>query len=101
MVSSFIISNKYYKEYMGDYYVENLDRFKVYYQNNKERLIKQSIDYYNDNRAEIRKKQNIYFKKYYEKNKDKINESRKRPAKLKKYKIIHSIETTPSLLVTF
>ena len=74
----FIISNKYYKDYMSEFYKNNIEKFREYYSVNRDRLILQGIQYYSKNKAKIRARQNIYFKQYYEKNKDKINAARKR-----------------------
>ena len=102
MIKYFIISNKYYKTYMSEYYINNIEKFKNYYESNKEKLIKQSLNYYYQNKEAIRNRQNLYFKSYYHKNKDKINESRKRQSnKVKPYKIIKVAERPQSLTVTF
>jgi len=71
-IRNFIISNMYYKDYMSEYYKKNLEFYKDYYENNRERLIDQSLKYYRDHKLEIRKKQNAYYKQYYLKNKEKI-----------------------------
>jgi hypothetical protein len=95
---------------MKDYYKNNLEKFQTYYERNRERLLKQSKDYYHKNQNEIRPKQNLYFRKYYEKNKDEFviknrtyyHEKNNIPIKPKKYKIKKIIETNPpSLRVTF
>lgn len=70
----------------------NKDYFKDYYQENKDKLIKQNKQYYEANRNNkleyqkqydkankdmIQEKRKQYFKQYYEKNKDKIQEQKK------------------------
>ena len=70
--NSFIICNLYYKDYYKLYYSKNKYRYQDYYQDNKDHLLKQSIEYYNKNKIAIRMKQNVYFKEYYKKNKNKV-----------------------------
>jgi hypothetical protein len=86
---------------MSEFYKKNIEKYKEYYENNRERLIKQGLEYYHKNRGKIRERQNQYYRKYYEKNKDKINLSRRRVGKLKPYKIEKAPLYVPSLLVTF
>ena len=62
----FIISNRYYKDYMSEFYKNNIEKFKEYYENNRERLIKQGLEYYYKNKGKIRERQNEYYRKYYD-----------------------------------
>ena len=57
------------------YYNDNIDKYKQYYQENKEVILKREQLYYQKNQAEIRIKQRLYFRKYYLLNKDKIIEN--------------------------
>ena len=57
------------------YYNDNIDKYKQYYQENKEIILKREQLYYQKNQAEIRIKQRLYFRKYYLLNKDKIIEN--------------------------
>ena len=50
----FVISNLYYKTYMNQYYEKN-----------RGKIIEHSINYYKENRRDIRLKQNFYFKNIY------------------------------------
>ena len=55
------------------YYIKNIEKFRNYYENNKDNILEYEKIYYEQNRAKIREKQNIYFKKYYSLNKEYIN----------------------------
>ena len=68
MTTSFIVNNKYYKNYYSDLYKKNIEYYRDYYDDNRERLIKQSLQYYYKNRLKIRQRQNIYYKEYYARN---------------------------------
>ena len=57
------------------YYNDNIDKYKQYYQENKEVILKREQLYYQKNQAEIRIKQRLYFRKYYLLTKDKIIEN--------------------------
>ncbi len=58
-----------------DYYEQNKHKYKQYYQENKEIILKREQLYYQIHQAEIRIKQKNYFRKYYLLNKDKIIEN--------------------------
>jgi uncharacterized protein (DUF2344 family) len=49
-----------------EYYIDNADKLKEYYENNKEEIKQKSLKYYNDNRDKIRE----YKKQYYLKQKE-------------------------------
>ena len=51
---SLVISNLYYRLYMSEYYLKN-----------KERIVKQATNYYNDNKLKVRVKQNDYYRNVY------------------------------------
>ena len=55
------------------YYIKNIKKFRNYYNENKDYILEYEKIYYQQNRTEIRDKQNIYFKKYYSLNKEYIN----------------------------
>jgi hypothetical protein len=55
------------------YYIKNIEKFRNYYETNKDYILENEKLYYEQNKTEIRNKQNIYFKKYYSLNKQKIN----------------------------
>jgi hypothetical protein len=55
------------------YYIQNIEKFRNYYNENKDYILEYEKIYYQENKTEIRDKQNIYFKKYYLLNKQKIN----------------------------
>ena len=55
------------------YYIKNIEKFRTYYETNRDYILEYEKIYYEDNKTEIRNKQNIYFKKYYSLNKQKIN----------------------------
>jgi hypothetical protein len=55
------------------YYIKNIEKFRNYYENNRDYILEYEKIYYQQNKTEIRDKQNIYFKKYYLLNKQKIN----------------------------
>ena len=52
------------------YYIKNIKKFRNYYNENKDYILEYEKIYYQQNRTEIRDKQNIYFKKYYSLNKE-------------------------------
>ena len=58
-----------------DYYEQNKDKYKQYYQQNKEIILKREQLYYQKNKTEVREKQKIYFRKYYLLNKETIIEN--------------------------
>lgn len=55
------------------YYIKNIEKFRNYYENNKDNILEYEKIYYEQNRTKIREKQNTYFKKYYSLNKEYIN----------------------------
>ena len=55
----------YIKEYRKIYYIKNIEKFRNYYENNKEKLLEYEKLYYQQNRTEKRDKQRVYFQKYY------------------------------------
>ena len=55
------------------YYIKNIKKFRNYYNENKDYILEYEKIYYQQNRTEIRDKQNIYLKKYYSLNKEYIN----------------------------
>jgi hypothetical protein len=55
-----------------DSYELNKDKYKQYYQQNKEIILKREQLYYQKNQVEIRIKQRTYFRQYYLLNKEKI-----------------------------
>ena len=65
-----------------DYYELNKDKYKQYYQQNKEIILKREQLYYQRNQAEIRIKQRTYFRKYYLLNKATIIENVQRRFRL-------------------
>ena len=97
MLRYFIISNRYYKVYMSEYYKNNLEKFREYYLANRDLIIKKSIDYYYTNKVAIRQRQN----KYYEKNKDRINAKRKKMSGIINCKIPYGQQPPAGLQVTF
>jgi hypothetical protein len=61
------------ENYRKKYYIKNIEKFRNYYENNKEKLLEYEKLYYQQNRTEIRDKQRAYFQKYYLLNKEIIN----------------------------
>ena len=61
------------ENYGKKYYIKNIEKFRNYYETNKDNILEYEKLYYQQNKAEIREKQNIYFKKYYSLNKEYIN----------------------------
>ena len=55
------------------YYIKNIKKFRNYYNENKDYILEYEKIYYQQNRTEIRDKQNKYLKKYYSLNKEYIN----------------------------
>ena len=55
----------YRKEYRKIYYIQNIEKFRNYYDDNKESIAEYEKLYYQQNRTEIRDKQRVYFQKYY------------------------------------
>ena len=49
----------YRKEYRKKYYIKNIEKFRNYYDDNKEKLAEYEKLYYQQNRMEIRDKQRI------------------------------------------
>ena len=63
----------YIKEYRKEYYIKNIEKFRNYYDDNKDSIAEYEKLYYQQNRTEIRDKQRAYFQKYYLLNKKNIN----------------------------
>ena len=55
------------------YYIKNIEKFRNYYETNKDYILEYEKLYYKENKTEIRTKQKEYFKEYYLLNKEKIN----------------------------
>ena len=72
------------ENYRKEYYIKNIEKFRNYYDDNKEKLAEYEKLYYQLNRTEIRDKQRAYFQKYYLLNKEIINNN-----SLQKYYNIH------------
>ena len=72
--------------YNQEYYQQNKDKIKQYYETNKEQIREKQNQYYETNKEQIREKQNQYHKKYYEQNKDKKREYQEQNKdKIRKY----------------
>ena len=72
--------------YRQEYYQQNKDKIKQYYETNKEQIKEKQNQYYETNKEQIREKQNQYYKKYYEQNKDKKREYQEQNKdKIRKY----------------
>ena len=72
--------------YKQEYYQQNKDKIKQYYETNKEQIREKQNQYYETNKEQIREKQNQYYKKYYEQNKDKKREYQEQNKdKIRKY----------------
>ena len=76
----------YRKEYRKEYYIKNIEKFRNYYDDNKENILEYEKLYYQENRTEIRDKQRAYFQKYYLLNKEIINSN-----SLQRYYNIHNM----------
>ena len=76
----------YRKEYRKEYYIKNIEKFRNYYDDNKENILEYEKIYYQENRTEIRDKQRAYFQKYYLLNKKHINNN-----SLQRYYNIHHL----------
>ena len=76
----------YRKEYRKEYCIKNIDKFRTYYDDNKENILEYEKLYYQQNRTEIRDKQRAYFQKYYLLNKEIINSN-----SLQRYYNIHNM----------
>ncbi len=63
----------YKKEYRKKYYIKNIEKFRNYYDDNKDSIAEYEKLYYQQNRTAIRDKQRVYFEKYYYSNKKHIN----------------------------
>jgi hypothetical protein len=61
------------KEYRKKYYIKNIEKFRNYYDDNKDSIAEYEKLYYQQNRTSIRDKQRVYFEKYYYSNKKQIN----------------------------
>ena len=61
------------KEYRKKYYIKNIEKFRNYYDDNKDSIAEYEKLYYQQNRTAIRDKQRVYFEKYYYSNKKHIN----------------------------
>ena len=72
------------ENYRKKYYIKNIEKFRNYYDDNKEKLAEYEKLYYQQNRTEIRDKQRVYFQKYYLLNKKNINNN-----SLQRYYNIH------------
>ena len=63
------------ENYRKEYYIKNIEKFRNYYDDNKEKLLKYEKLYYQQNKTEIRDKQRAYFQKYYLLNREKISDN--------------------------
>ncbi len=52
------------EKYRKEYYIKNIEKFRNYYDDNKEKVAEYEKLYYQQNRTEIRDKQRAYFSKY-------------------------------------
>ena len=82
----------YRKEYRKIYYIKNIEKFRNYYDDNKENILEYEKLYYQQNRTEIRDKQRVYFQKYYLLNKKNINHN-----SLQRYYNIHYLHYNTNL----
>ena len=82
----------YRKEYRKEYYIKNIEKFRNYYDDNKESIAEYEKLYYQQNRTEIRDKQRAYFQKYYLLNKKNINHN-----SLQRYYNIHYLHFNTNL----
>ena len=80
------------ENYRKKYYIKNIEKFRNYYDDNKEKLLEYEKLYYQQNRMEIREKQRAYFQKYYLLNKKKINHN-----SLQRYYNIHYLHYNTNL----
>ena len=62
----------------NEYYNNNIEKFRQYYQEKKDIIAKREQLYYQKNKEKIREKQRTYFRNYYLLNKDKIIENSQR-----------------------
>ena len=53
------------ENYGKNYYIKNIEKFRNYYNQNKDNILEYEKVYYQQNRTEIRDKQRAYFQKYY------------------------------------
>ena len=65
--------DNYRKKYRKEYYIKNIEKFRNYYDDNKDSIAEYEKLYYQQNRTAIRDKQRVYFEKYYYSNKKHIN----------------------------
>jgi hypothetical protein len=54
-----------------------------YYYKNRDKVLTRAADYYMENKEYIKKRSKLYFKKYYEKNKERIIKNVKKNKELK------------------
>ena len=80
------------KEYRKKYYIKNIEKFRNYYDDNKDSIAEYEKLYYQQNRTEIRDKQKVYFEKYYYSNKKSINHN-----SLQRYYNIHHMHYNTNL----
>ncbi len=59
-------TDAYFKAYTEQYYVDNTQKFKEYYNNNKKELIEKGQIYYDENREKIKEKARINYEKVKE-----------------------------------
>ena len=63
------------ENYRKKYYIKNIEKYRNYYDDNKDSIAAYEKLYYQQNKAQIREKQRAYFHKYYQLNKEKIQEN--------------------------
>ena len=63
-----------YIQYRKEYYLKNIDKFKDYYNENKDEIAARNKIYYEKNKIELRNKQRKYFHEYYLLHKEAIKE---------------------------
>ena len=80
------------KEYRKKYYIKNIEKFRNYYDDNKDSIAEYEKLYYQQNRTAIRDKQRVYFEKYYYSNKKNINHN-----SLQRYYNIHHMHYNTNL----
>ena len=72
------------ENYRKKYYIKNIEKYRNYYDDNKDSIAAYEKLYYQQNKAQIREKQRAYFHKYYQLNKEIINNN-----SLQRYYNIH------------
>jgi len=55
-----------------EYYNNNIEKYRQYYEDNKEIILQREQLYYQKNKEQILERQRTYFRKYYLLNKEKI-----------------------------